>query len=255
MTGRLANEVVVITGGAAGIGLATARACGREGAKLALVDLDGEQARKAAAGLKSEGVEARGYGASVTDFGALSAAIAKAEVDLGPITGLVNNAGTAGFGSVHNSELEGWNSIMAVNVTGTFLASKAVLAGMLARGNGSIVNLGSVAGLVGIPTMAAYCAAKGAVVNLTRQMAADYSGKGIRVNAVCPGTVAVTDMGKQLLGSDNSPETQARRLGKYPIGRFGLPEDIAEAIVFLLSSQAKFVTGSAFAVDGGMTAI
>lgn len=255
MTGRLANEVVVITGGATGIGLATARACGREGAKLALVDLNADQARESARALKSEGMVAQGYGANVTDFATLAAAIAKAEADLGPITGLVNNAGIAGFGSVHNSEQESWDNIMAVNVTGTFLASKAVLAGMLARGRGSIVNLGSVAGMVGIPTMAAYCAAKGAVVNLTRQMAADYSGKGIRVNVVCPGTVAVTDMGKQLLGSDNSPETQAKRLAKYPLGRFGLPEDIAEAIVFLLSSQAKFVTGSAFAVDGGMTAI
>jgi NAD(P)-dependent dehydrogenase (short-subunit alcohol dehydrogenase family) len=144
---------------------------------------------------------------------------------------------------------------MAVNVTGTFLASKAVLPGMLARGRGAIVNFGSVAGMVGIPTMAAYCAAKGAVINLTRQMAADYSGKGVRVNAVCPGTVASTGMGQQLLGSDTSPEVKARRLAKYPMGRFAVPEDIAEAVIFLLSSQAAFVSGAAFAVDGGMTAI
>jgi NAD(P)-dependent dehydrogenase (short-subunit alcohol dehydrogenase family) len=144
---------------------------------------------------------------------------------------------------------------MAVNVTGTFLASKAVLPGMLARGRGAIVNFGSVAGMVGIPTMAAYCAAKGAVINLTRQMAADYSGKGVRVNVVCPGTVASTGMGQQLLGSDASPEVKARRLAKYPMGRFAVPEDIAEAVIFLLSSQAAFVSGAAFAVDGGMTAI
>lgn len=249
------NEIVVITGGAAGIGLATARACGREGAKVALIDLDGDQARAAAAGLRKEGMEARGYGANVIDGAALSAAVAQAEAELGPITGLVNNAGIAGFGSVHEADIESWDRVMAVNVTGTFLASKAVLAGMLARGKGAIVNLGSVAGVVGIPTMAAYCAAKGAVINLTRQMAADYSRKGIRVNAVSPGTVAVTDMGRQLLGSDNSPETQAKRLAKYPMGRFGQPEEIAEAIIFLLSDQARFVTGSILAVDGGMTAI
>lgn len=252
MSGRLENQVVAITGGGAGIGLAIARAAIREGAKVALIDLDGGLAEKSAAEL---GSAACGFGADVTDPAGISQAIGKAEQSVGSLTGLVNNAGIAGFGSVHEAEAAAWDRIMSVNVTGTFLASKAALPGMLERGKGAIVNFGSVAGLVGIPTMAAYCAAKGAVVNLTRQMAADYSGKGVRVNAVCPGTVATTSMGHQLLGSDTSPEVQARRLAKYPLGRFGEPEDIAEAVIFLLSDQAAFVTGAAFAVDGGMTAI
>ena len=138
---------------------------------------------------------------------------------------------------------------------GTFLASRAVLPEMMAAKRGAIVNVGSVAGLVGIPTMAAYCAAKGAIVNLTRQMGAEYAKHGVRVNCVCPGTVAETAMGRSLLGSDTSEEALAKRLAKYPIGRFGKPEELAEAVTFLMSDAASFCVGSIFAVDGGMTAI
>ncbi len=251
MSDRLSGKVVAITGGAAGIGFSTAKACAREGAKLALIDLKKSDAEASAAKLDG----AKGYEGNVTEEAAMKAAFDVILVDFGQIDGLVNNAGIAGFGPVHEAKLEDWERIMAVNVTGTFLASKAALPAMLGRGQGSIVNFGSVAGMVGIPAMAAYCAAKGAIVNLTRQMAADYSSKGVRVNVVNPGTVATTDMGKQLLGSDMDPETLTKRLAKYPMGRFGEPGDIAEAVVFLLSDQADFVTGAAFAVDGGMTAI
>jgi NAD(P)-dependent dehydrogenase (short-subunit alcohol dehydrogenase family) len=251
----LTYRVVAITGGATGIGFATAERCAAAGARLAIIDLSPERGAAAVQILRERGCTANFYRADVTDEEQITQALNEVEQSLGLVTGLVNNAGIAGFGSVHEAKLSDWNRIMAVNVTGTFLASKAVIPGMLTRGYGSIVNFGSVAGMVGIPTMAAYCAAKGAVVNLTRQMAADYSGKGIRINAVCPGTVASTDMGHQLLGSDSSPEMQARRLAKYPIGRFGEPGDIAAAVLFLLSDEAAFVTGSAFTVDGGMTAI
>ncbi|WP_022949752.1 SDR family NAD(P)-dependent oxidoreductase [Methylohalobius crimeensis] len=251
----LTDRVVAITGGATGIGFSTAERCAAAGARIAVIDLAQERGSTAVQALNARGCTANFFRADVTDEAQITKAINDAERELGPITGLVNNAGIAGFGSVHEAERSEWERIMAVNVTGTFLASKAAIPGMLERGHGAIVNFGSVAGMVGIPTMAAYCAAKGAVVNLTRQMAADYSSKGIRINAVCPGTVASTDMGHQLLGSDSSPELQARRLAKYPIGRFGEPGDIAAAVLFLLSDEAAFVTGAAFAVDGGMTAI
>jgi NAD(P)-dependent dehydrogenase (short-subunit alcohol dehydrogenase family) len=182
-------------------------------------------------------------------------AVAAASEALGGIDGLFNNAGIAGFGSVHESTPESWQRIWAVNVTGTFLASRAVLPQMIAQRRGAIVNVGSVAGVVGIPGMAAYCAAKGAIVNLSRQMAAEYAKHGVRVNCVCPGTIAETAMGKSLLGSDTSEEAMGKRLAKYPIGRFGKPGEIAEAVVFLLSDAASFCVGSILAVDGGMTSI
>jgi NAD(P)-dependent dehydrogenase (short-subunit alcohol dehydrogenase family) len=251
----LAGRKIVITGGAAGIGLSTARKLMREGAAVALLDLDGSAAQSAAKELQKEGGNAFGVAADVTDAASMDRAVATAGKALGSIDGLFNNAGIAGFGSVHESTPESWQRIWAVNVTGTFLASRAVLPQMIEQRRGAIVNVGSVAGLVGIPGMAAYCAAKGAVVNLSRQMAAEYAKHGVRVNCVCPGTIAETAMGKSLLGSDTSEEAMGKRLAKYPIGRFGKADEIADAVVFLLSDAASFCVGAIVAVDGGMTSI
>ncbi|MDE2253286.1 MAG: SDR family oxidoreductase [Betaproteobacteria bacterium] len=255
MQGKLTGRHVVITGGGAGIGLRTARTLVREGAAVALLDRDGAVAESAARALRAEGADAHGFVCDVTDAPSVSRAVEAAHAALGAIDGLFNNAGIAGFGAVHDSTLESWKSVWDVNVLGTFLASKAVLPEMVGAKRGAIVNVGSVAGLVGIPNMAAYCAAKGAIVNLTRQMGAEYAKHGVRVNCVCPGTVAETAMGRSLLGSDTSEEAMNRRLAKYPIGRFGTPDDIAEAVAFLLSDAAGFCVGSIVAVDGGMTAI
>jgi len=255
MNYELEGKTIVITGGAAGIGFETARYCGEEGAQIAIIDLSLSDAEAAAQKLKDAGMIAAGFEADVINENAITDAMNNISERFGSIYGLANNAGIAGFGSVHEETLASWERIMAVNVTGTFLASKAALPKMIENGAGSIVNYGSVAGLVGIPTMAAYCAAKGAVVNLTRQMAAEYSSKNIRVNVVCPGTVATTDMGKLLLGTDMSDEMQAKRLAKYPMGRFGEPEEIAKAVTYLMGEGASYVSGAAFAVDGGMTSI
>jgi NAD(P)-dependent dehydrogenase (short-subunit alcohol dehydrogenase family) len=250
----LADRVIAITGGAAGIGFATAELCARAGASVALVDLSPERGVEAVRALKARGCTASFHAADVADEARIARAMDDAARELGPITGLVNNAGIAGFASVHEARLADWERILAVNVTGTFLASKAVLPGMLEAGHGSIVNLASVAGMVGFPAMPAYCAAKAAVIGLTRQMAADYTGRGIRVNCLCPGRIAGTELDRWIRELDSDAATEAK-MAKYPIGRFGRPEEIARAALFLLSDEAGFVSGTAFCIDGGLTAI
>lgn len=255
MAKRMEKKTVLITGGGGGIGLAIAQSLVREGAAVAILDLDADRAKCVASGFLDQGAKAYGVGADVANGAAVSAAVSNIESKLGAIDGLVNNAGIAIFGSVHETDEMQWRRVLEVNVTGIFLVSKAVLPGMIQRERGAIVNIASIAGIVGIPNMAAYCASKGAVINLTRQMAIDYAGRGIRVNVVAAGTVASTEMGAMLMRSDATPEARAWRLAKYPMGRFGEPREIAEAVLFLLSNDASFITGTAITVDGGMTAL
>jgi NAD(P)-dependent dehydrogenase (short-subunit alcohol dehydrogenase family) len=256
MSGSLNGKCAIVTGGASGIGFATAVAFAREGARIAIIDINPERVDEAVYELRKGGTtDAKGFVASVTDEGAISGAVKSIEREFEPPDVLMNNAGAVCIGRVDQTQSADWDHVMATNVGGTFLVSRAVVPGMLKRRSGAIINVGSVAALAGVANMAAYCAAKGAVVSLTRQMAADYSAHGIRVNCICPGTVADTLMGRSILGTDTSPEIKAKRLAKYPIGRFGTPNEIAEVAVFLASDAASFVTGAAFAVDGGMTAI
>ena len=254
MAGRLAGRNAVITGAAAGIGLATARRFGQEGARLALLDCDGEGAEHAATELRSTGSEAFALAVDVADAAGVEAAFRAIEDRFaGELHVLVNNAGIAEFADVETSTPEDFDRILAVNVTGTFLCAKAALPA-LKRSGGAIVNLASIAGLIGIPRMPAYCASKAAVIGLTRQMAVDYAAHGVRVNCVCPGRIAGTELDRWIVAQD-SPEAHQAKLAKYPLGRFGRPEEVAEAVLFLAMAESAFITGTAVTVDGGMTAL
>jgi NAD(P)-dependent dehydrogenase (short-subunit alcohol dehydrogenase family) len=254
MSGKLAGKHAVVTGGGAGIGLATARLFGSEGARIALIDRDGERAEQAAAGLRAEGIDALACPADVADPAGVARAFGKIlEAYGGVLHVLVNNAGIAEFAGIEECSPEAWERIMAVNVTGVFLCSRAALPA-LKREGGAIVNLASIAGQIGIPRMAAYCASKAAVIGLTRQLAVDYTGLGIRVNCLCPGRIAGTELDRWIKSVDSEQATLAK-IGKYPIGRFGLPEEIARAALFLASAESSFVSGAALTIDGGMTAL
>jgi NAD(P)-dependent dehydrogenase (short-subunit alcohol dehydrogenase family) len=176
--------------------------------------------------------------------------------ELGRLDVLYNNAGVNSAGSVVDATEDDWDRCFAVNAKGTFLCSRAAVPYLEEAGGGAIVNQGSVAGLVAVPNFAAYCAAKGAVVALTRSMAIDLAGRRIRVNAICPGTVFTPLMEPMLRarGDGDLEAGLAKTVVKYPIGRLGTPEEIARVALFLASDEASFLTGSIVTADGGMTA-
>lgn len=254
MTARLANKNAVITGGGAGLGWAMAHFFGQEGARVVILDRDEARARQAEAMLREQGIDATAFLADVTDEQSVAQAFKQiAERYAGAIHILVNNAGIAEFATVEETTLESWQKIIAVNVTGVFLCSQAALPWMKTE-SGSIVNMASIAGQVGIRKMAAYCASKAAVIGLTRQMAVDYTGLGIRVNCICPGRIAGTELDRWIMAGDSAEATQAK-MAQYPIGRFGQPEEIAQAALFLASDESSFMSGAVLTVDGGMTAL
>jgi NAD(P)-dependent dehydrogenase (short-subunit alcohol dehydrogenase family) len=249
MAGRLAGKNAIVTGGAAGIGRAIAELFAREDARVFIIDMNRALVEQAQTSLGAEV-----YCADVADAGSVTAVTENIAARCGgTIDILVNNAGIAEFSALEETSLEAWNRVMAVNVTGTFLCAQAVLPYMKKAG-GVIVNMASVAGLVGFPKMPAYCASKAAVIGLTRQMAADFTALGIRVNCICPGRIAGTELDKWIKELDSEAITRAK-MAKYPIGRFGKPEEIAAAALFLASGESSFMSGAILTADGGMTAI
>jgi NAD(P)-dependent dehydrogenase (short-subunit alcohol dehydrogenase family) len=241
---RFDGKHVLVTGAGSGIGAAVARALHGEGADVLLADLSGERA--AAVADELGGGRARGVALDVRDEDAVRELAGGAELDV-----LVNVAGIGSTTTAPDTELAVWEDVFAVNARGTFLCCKHAIPGMAARGGGAIVNMASVAGLVGLRNRAAYCASKGAVVALTRALAVDHVGDGIRVNAVCPGTVD-TPWVRRLV-EDVGESLDALR-ARQPMGRLGGAEEIAEAVAYLASDAAGFVTGTAFVIDGGLTA-
>ncbi|MDQ6729435.1 MAG: glucose 1-dehydrogenase [Actinomycetota bacterium] len=252
--GRLKGKVAIVTGAGSGIGRAAAILFAEQGASVVVADIQADRAASVAREISDE----RGHAITVdvASEDSVSAMVSEAAQRFGGIDLLYNNAGVNSSGAVSEATLEDWERCFAVNVTGTFLCSRAVVPHLKPRGGGAIVNQGSVAALVGVKRFAAYCAAKGAIVALTRSMAVDLAPQRIRVNCICPGTVYTPLMEPMLRerGGGDVKRGLELTVEKYPVGRLGDPQDIAAAALFLLSDEASFVTGSIYPVDGGMTA-
>jgi len=249
---RLEGKVALITGGLSGLGAATALRFAQEGAKVASFDLGASEGEdwKAAVEL---GVGTRSFHGDVRDAKALADCVREVEAALGPIDVLMNSAGVAGGGAVHMVDEAAWDHTVDINLKGTFLACKAVLPSMLARRRGSILNVASIEGLQGCEGGSSYNASKGGVVLLTKNMALDYGGRGIRVNVICPGFID-TPLFRAVVASGAMKEINARIAYQHQMNRFGLPREIANAALFLASDEASFVSGQSLAVDGGFTA-
>jgi NAD(P)-dependent dehydrogenase (short-subunit alcohol dehydrogenase family) len=237
------SRLAVVTGGGSGIGQATCARLAKEGFRLAVVDLDpGEP--------PGDGLALR---ADVTDAGAVERAFAEIAERLGAVDVLVAGAGITGSQEatlLHETPVDEWDRVNAVNVRGVFLSVRAVLPGMIAAGGGHVIAVASIAGMVAFPGRCAYTTTKGAVIQLTRSVAVDYAPYAIRANAVCPGFVD-TPMTRWRL---DVPELRAQVESRIPLGRVAEPDDIADAIALLASGRLAYMTGHPLVVDGGWTA-
>ena len=251
---RLAGKTALITGAGTGIGRAIALAMAREGAGVVLAARRRELLDAVAREIGGAGGVAVPMECDVTSRASVESAIAAAVKRFGKLNIVVNNAGAAVVADAEKTSDEDWRRILEVNLTGTFLVSRAALPEFRKAGGGAIVNIGSVLGLVARKDRAAYCAAKGGVTSLTKAMALDHAHEKIRVNCICP-SIVETPLGTASLASTGNLEEARRvRAREIPLGRLGRPEDVAELAVYLASDEASWVTGAAWPLDGGLSA-
>jgi NAD(P)-dependent dehydrogenase (short-subunit alcohol dehydrogenase family) len=251
---RLAGQTALITGGGTGLGRAIALAFSKEGAAVAVAGRRMEKLKEVVSEIEKQGGQALAVTCDVTQSKDTQRAVRETVARFRRLDVLVNNAGAVHVSTVESIPEEEWDRIMLVNLKGPFLMSRAALPELRKAGGGSIINIGSVLGLVGMKGRAAYTASKGGVTQLTKAMAMDHAHEKIRVNCICPALVE-TELIRDLFGSGLEGETVRRsRIAQIPLGRIGRPEDVAEMAVFLASKESSWMTGVAIPLDGGLTA-
>lgn len=247
---RLQNKVAIVTGAGSGIGRAMAEVFAKEGAKVIVADYKAEGGQETVKNIVAAGGQAEFVQADVSKSDEVEAMVKTAVEKFGGLDILVNNAGVALMADLASTTDEIWQKTIDVDLKGVFLGIKAAVPEMEKRGKGKIINTASIAGLVGFQGITAYCAAKGGVVNMTRELALDLASKKINVNAIAPGIIK-TNMTTDIL---KDPKMAEGMLAQTPIGRLGEPEDIAYAALYLASNESDFVTGHTLVVDGGWIA-
>lgn len=254
--GRVEGKVVVVTGGARGIGAAISELLAKEGAKVAITDILDEEGKRLEEKIKGEGWKAKYWHMDVSKEEEVKKVFEEVSGEFGLITGLVNNAGIGGPDKpTHEITEEEWDKVMAINLKGTFLCTKHVIPYMMKAGNGSIVNISSVYGLVGSGGVPAYHASKGAIIAMTKNDSIIYAKNKIRVNAICPGGVW-TKIWEPAIARSGISEEQFKQwlASQHPLNIVGEPIDIAYGVLYLISDESRFVTGSVLVIDGGYTA-
>ena len=248
---RLDGKVALITGGGVGIGEAIARLFAQEGAAVVITGRRKEVVERVAGEIQQDKGRALAVAGSVADEAHVRSAVSETVRTFGKLNVLVNNAGIGSFGkTLHETDDATWEELLAINLTGVFRMTRAAVPAMIKAGTGSIINISSIAGLVGIPLTAAYSATKGALNALTRCVAIDYAKQSIRCNVVCPGLVE-TPMAADLIEDQTR---LAQVMAAYPLGRPGTAGEVAKLVLYLASDESAWVTGSTFTIDGGMTA-
>jgi NAD(P)-dependent dehydrogenase (short-subunit alcohol dehydrogenase family) len=254
--GRVQGKVALVTGGGKGLGEATCRLMAKEGAAVAVTDVDEANGKRVADAIVGAGGKARFYRHDVTSEDDWRSVAQQAESDLGPLKVVVNNAGIAVLATVEDETLEGWRKTQEVNVEGVFLGTQTAIKHMKETGGGSIINLSSIAGIIGLPALACYNASKGAVRIFTKSAALHCAEQkyGIRVNSVHPGYIETPLLDDAFGDLPNANEVRSEIVSLHPVGHIGEPSDIAYGVLYLASDEAKFVTGAELVIDGGYTA-